>query len=184
MANIPLSYLVHLLEGILPPSAITFLQTHLLDPTSPFNTTLTKSYSFLSNFLTYQLWPVLEPTMDKLAAYLHDSPQIISVAVLLGVIFLVVQILSFVNRVIRFWTRMAMRLVFWSFIGVLVSMAWQRGLEQSVKDVVVLGSAVYGWVQGVVGVWVREYEAAQRAGGGQQGQGQGYGGSKGGYGRY
>ncbi|KAK4177980.1 hypothetical protein QBC36DRAFT_235430, partial [Triangularia setosa] len=142
-AVLPLSYLINLLNGILPPSAITFLETHLLDPTSPFNTTVSKSYTFLFNFVTYQLWPVLEPTMDKLANYLHDSPQVISVAVLLGVIYVIVQVLSFANRVIRFWTRMAMRLVFWSVIGALVSMAWQRGLEQSVKDVIVVGSSIY-----------------------------------------
>ncbi|KAK4199579.1 hypothetical protein QBC40DRAFT_80440 [Triangularia verruculosa] len=174
---LPLSYLVHLLGGVLPPSAIKFLETHLLDPSSPFNTALSKSYSLLSDFITYQLWPVLEPSMDTAAKCLHDSPQIVSVAILLGAIFVIVQIMSFVNRVIRFWTMMAIRLVFWSAIGLLVSMAWQRGLEQSVRDVIVMGSTVYGWVEGVVGVWVREYEAHQRA---SQGQPR----SKGGYGRY
>lgn len=81
--------------------------------------------------------------------------------------------------------RLAFRLLFYAGAGLLASLVWQRGLERSLRDAVVIGSQVSGWVMGVVGVWVREYEKAQamqqQGQQGQYGQQRGAGGGYGGY---
>lgn len=74
----------------------------------------------------------------------------------------ILQILALVRRIVLFWTRVALRLVFWAGVALVVSWAWQRGVERSVRDVAVVGGKVAGWVAGAGQAWWAEYEKAQQ----------------------
>ena len=69
-----------------------------------------------------------------------------------------------------FWTRLTLRLLFWAVVALAVSAVWQRGVEKSARDAVVVGSRLVRWVNGVAGVFWREWEKAQQLG--QPGQGE------------
>ncbi|KAK0103029.1 hypothetical protein ONS95_000788 [Cadophora gregata] len=129
----------------------------------------------LSNLYT-QYSPLLTPYLDSALRTLHTSPAILSLAALLLLLIIALQILYFVRRVMMFWFRVVMKLVVWGCIGVLVAVVWQRGLERTVGDLV-------GWAGEVARVWEREYKrwegVQNQAGGGNSGTGSG----KGGYGR-
>jgi len=117
------------------------------------------------------------PYLDSALRTLHASPAILSLAALLLLLIIAMQILYFVRRVMMFWFRVVMRLVFWGVVGVLVAVVWQRGVERTVGDLVHWG--------GEVGeVWAREYRrwegVGNQGGGGVNG---GLGSGKGGYGR-
>jgi hypothetical protein len=75
---------------------------------------------------------------------------------------LVLQILSLVRRVLLFWTRLAFRLLTWGAAALLLAAVWQRGVEKSVRDAVVLVTKVGGWAVGAGTVWWREYERMQQ----------------------
>jgi hypothetical protein len=107
------------------------------------------------------MYPLVAAALGRLTELLSASPNVVAAAVILALAVLVMQILSFVHRLVLFWTRVAFRLLFWAAVGLLVSVAWQRGWERTLRDVVVLGSQLVGWVAGVVDLWVREYERAQ-----------------------
>jgi hypothetical protein len=109
--------------------------------------------------------------LDRLAALLATAPNAIGVVLVLVLAVVVLQVLSLVRRIMLFWTRLALRLVFWAVMGLVASAVWQRGVGRTIQDAVVIGSKLVGFVSGVVNVWIREYERAQAE---QQQQQQGY----------
>jgi hypothetical protein len=117
---------------------------------------------------------LLAPLLEKLTTLLSNSPTIVAATATLVIAILILQILSIIKRIMLFWTRLAFRLVFYALVGLVASMVWQRGVERTIRDVVVVGSQVGGWVAGVVSFWWEEYERAQQAQA-QRGHG-GYGG--------
>lgn len=118
------------------------------------------------------MYPLVAAAADRLTALLAASPNVVAAAVLLALAVLVLQVLALLRRLVLFWTRLAFRLLFWAAVGLLASLAWQRGLERTARDAVVVGGQLFGWAAGAVQFWVREYERAQAQ---QQGQGQGQG---------
>ncbi|KAG4436456.1 hypothetical protein IFR05_008070 [Cadophora sp. M221] len=129
--------------------------------------------------LSTRLTPLLTPYLTTLLNTLHTSPAILSLAAILLLLILALQILLFVRRLMMFWFRMVMRLVFWGVVVLLVSVVWQRGVGRTGED---LGS----WVGEVGRVWEREYKRWEgyqnqnSAGGAGSGSGNGYGGAYGG----
>ncbi|CAL3970908.1 unnamed protein product [Diplocarpon coronariae] len=113
--------------------------------------------------------PILLPYLNKAASLAQESPAILSLGVLLLLLVLIMQILAFVRRVMLFWVRLAMRLVFWACVVLLVSVVWQRGVGRTVTDAA-------SWTEELRGVWWREYrrwEGYQTQGPVGQGQGRG-----------
>lgn len=100
--------------------------------------------------------------MNRFAGFLHHSPEMVSAIVVLLVIFVSIQIVRLMHRVVRFWTRLLVRLAFWGVVGLVVSMAWDRGLEQSIRDLVLVGTGLYRWGKRAGQVFWDEYEKAQR----------------------
>ncbi|KAH7383602.1 hypothetical protein BKA64DRAFT_712480 [Cadophora sp. MPI-SDFR-AT-0126] len=121
-----------------------------------------------------QYSPILIPYLDSLLRTLHTSPAILSLAALLLLLIIAMQILYFVRRVMMFWFRLVVRLVFWGVIGVLVAVVWQRGLERTLGDLVQWGGEVGD-------VWTREYRKWDGVGnqGGGSGKRSTFGGSGG-----
>ncbi|KAI9051084.1 hypothetical protein LZ554_005190 [Drepanopeziza brunnea f. sp. 'monogermtubi'] len=96
------------------------------------------------------LAPLAVPALNRAAVLAHESPAIVSLGVLLLVLLVAMQILAFCRRVMMFWARVVVRLVFWGVVGALVSLVWQRGLERTVGDAV-------AWGVRLKDVWWREY---------------------------
>ncbi|KAK4035167.1 hypothetical protein C8A01DRAFT_18124 [Parachaetomium inaequale] len=173
--DVPLHWTLAFLQDILPPSTLTHLQTLLLSPTSPVQTAL-----HTLTTLTHQtITPLLATFLNYLTDLLAASPNVVALAVILVLAVLILQILSIIRRIMLFWTRLAFRLLFWAAVGLLVSVVWQRGVERSLTEAVVIGGKVVGWAVGVGEVWWREYERAQQQGQGQYGGYQGRGGAGG-----
>jgi hypothetical protein len=141
---------------VLPDEAATQIQSFLLSQSSPL-----RNLSRLLSTVTAHMYPLFATALDRLAAFVSASPNIVSAALVLVLAVLILQILSMVHRMVLYFTRLAFRMLFWAAVVALMAAAWQRGLEHSLRDVVTVGGHVAGWVMGVVGVWVREYEKAQ-----------------------
>ncbi|KAH6636622.1 hypothetical protein F5144DRAFT_611337 [Chaetomium tenue] len=163
-----LPWTLSLLTDILPPDTLLYLahlQTTLLSPTGPLQPLRT----LLTHLLTL-LTPLLTTALDRLTTILSSSPNIVAATVLLLLAIAVLQILALVRRIVLFWTRVAFRLLFWAAVALVVSWAWQRGVERSVRDVAVVGGKVAGWLAGAGQAWWVEYEKAQGQYQQQQGQ--------------
>ncbi|KAK4103185.1 hypothetical protein N658DRAFT_494513 [Parathielavia hyrcaniae] len=171
----PLHRAFDFIHDFLPAETLAALQSHLLNPSSPLHN-LRRSLTALAA----QMLSLLAPLLDYLAALLANSPTIVAAAATLVIAVLILQVLSVVRRVMLFWTRLAFRLLFYAVVGLAASMVWQRGVERTVRDLVVVGSQVGGWVAGVASVWWEEYQRTQMA----QAQAQAQQQSRGGYGGY
>ncbi|KXX73389.1 hypothetical protein MMYC01_209378 [Madurella mycetomatis] len=173
--DLPVHWTLDFLKDLLPPETLTHLydlKTRLLEPSSPIH-----RLSAALSSLAAAMAPILGTALDRLLALLSASPNVVAVALLLVVAVVVLQILSIIRRIMLFWTRLAMRLLFWSVVAVVASMVWQRGVAESVQDTVYWAGRAIGLLGGMVEVWLREYENAQRGGQHQQHQQQpgGYG---------
>ncbi|KAK3298985.1 uncharacterized protein B0H64DRAFT_386780 [Chaetomium fimeti] len=167
-----LPWTLSMLTDILPPETLTYLaqlQTTLLSPTGPLQT-LRDALAHLTAMLT----PLFTAAIDRLVTLLSASPNVVAAAVLVVLAIVILQILSLVRRVVLFWTRVAFRLVFWAGVALVVSWAWQRGMERSLRDAAVVGGKAAGWLAGAGQAWWQEYEKAQLAQ--QQGKVPGHGG--------
>ncbi|KAH8662896.1 hypothetical protein BGZ60DRAFT_76754 [Tricladium varicosporioides] len=96
------------------------------------------------------LYPILLPYLNLALDFAQDSPAIISVGVLILFLLVALQILSWIRRIMMWWFRLVMRLMFWGAVVVLVSVVWQRGVGRTVQDLV-------GWGEELRGVWWQEY---------------------------
>ncbi|KAH8808222.1 hypothetical protein F5884DRAFT_360650 [Xylogone sp. PMI_703] len=106
----------------------------------------------LSNLseLQKRLYPVLLPYLNQLAVLAQDSPAVVSFGALLLLLIIAIQIINFVHRIIMFWTKLIMRLFFWTAVAIIVAMVWQRGLARTVDD-------VSQWGDELKTVWWQEY---------------------------
>lgn len=149
-------WMVESLKDFLPANCIEILQEHVLDPKSPFQV-FKHGAVFAIQKLVNIMWPFLVPVFDRLTQALHSSPDIVVLTFFLVLVFLVFQILNWMRRVLMFWTRIALRLVFWTGIVALVAVVWQRGLEASMKDAIAIGNWLLGYGAILKDVWLREY---------------------------
>lgn len=153
----------------LPPPLVSFLRAHLLDPSSPSQHLLQRFTPVLT-----QLTSLLTPLLDRLAAALAASPDLVVLAFFLGVVVFVFQVLAYLRRLMMWWTRMAMRLVFWSAVVAGGAVVWRRGVEASLADAVYWGGKVAGFAEGVKGVFWAEYQRYEEM---ERNKGQGGGGA-------
>ncbi|KAK0751595.1 hypothetical protein B0T18DRAFT_444049 [Schizothecium vesticola] len=137
----------------LPPPLLAFLRDHLLDPSSPPQHLLRRATPLLTHLVT-----LATPLLDRVAAALAASPDLVVLAFFLGVVIFVLQVLAYLRRLMMWWTRLAMRLAFWSAVVGVGAVVWRRGLEASVRDAVVIGGKVAGFAEGVKGVFWAEYK--------------------------
>lgn len=95
-------------------------------------------------------YPILLPYLNRLAVFAQESPSVVSLAVLLLVLAIMLQILSWVRRMMVWWFRLVTRVMFWGTVVVLASVVWQRGLGRTLQDVMM-------WGEELSDVWWREY---------------------------
>lgn len=142
----------------------------------PYTTPITSLITTVKN----ETYPILLPQLNKLAILAQDSPAILTVGVFLLLLLIALQILAMMKRMVMWWFSLIFRLLFWGMVGVVVSLVWQRGVENTFSD-------LYGWGETLGRVWWREYERwdgyqkqsqqQQRFGGSGQSYGRGAGGS-------
>ncbi|KAK0703605.1 hypothetical protein B0T26DRAFT_732034 [Lasiosphaeria miniovina] len=157
MMDLPVQMALGLIKGVLPSSAVQFIQENLLDPASPAQAVKREASGALWA-IGASVWPVVAPLVDRATAALSRSPDMVVAAAFLVVVLVVYQVLSLVRRVMMFWTRLAVRAVMWAGVAALLAMAWQRGIEASVRDAVVILSKVAGFGGGVANYFVQEYQ--------------------------
>ncbi|TVY85365.1 hypothetical protein LSUE1_G000293 [Lachnellula suecica] len=130
----------------LPKPDVGVQAFHLYNEADPYLRPILSSL----NALYAQLYPALLPLLNRAAVFTHDSPALVTVGILLLFLLISVQILAFVKRMLMWWFRMVVRVVFYGLLAVLVAVVWQRGLGRTVEDLVQWG--------GHLGeVWWREY---------------------------
>ena len=104
-----------------------------------------------------QLAGLLAPIVDRVSAALAASPDLVILVFLAVLLLFFVQLLAYIQRVMLFWTRLAFRMVFYTGVVLFGAIVWQRGVLESMNDLVVLSSKVVGFVVGVGDVFVKEY---------------------------
>lgn len=164
-------------EALFSQQARTLLNQHVLNPSSPLQTLRRQFADLLSTLYNEIMAPLLQPVLDRLAQALNNSPDVVILAVAVVVFLLALQVLLWVRRLVAWFTALVLRLVFWSSVVVVIAVIWQRGPDQSAKDLAAIvgvvtgyGSLVYRYTRDV---WLREYERyeAQQSRGAAAGQG-------------
>jgi hypothetical protein len=113
--------------------------------------------------LQSQLTPYLLPLLNRLAAFATDSPAVITVALLLLLLVVSMQILNFARRLIVFWTRIMFQVLFYGGLVILVMVVWQRGVGRTVGDLM-------EWAEEIRQVWLMEYRRWEGYGNQAQGR--------------
>lgn len=101
--------------------------------------------------------PLLEPLLDRLARALRDSPDVVVLALFVLALFLALRVLAWARRVVLWLTALLFRVVFWSCVAALGAVVYRRGMEQTARDVVVVGAKIAGYGAAVRDVWWKEY---------------------------
>ncbi|KAH6678123.1 hypothetical protein B0J14DRAFT_697164 [Halenospora varia] len=79
---------------------------HDLDPyLSPVRSTISQTRA--------TLYPIVLPYLNLALDFAQDSPAIISVGVLILFLLVSLQILSWIRRIMMWWFRLVMRIMFW-----------------------------------------------------------------------
>lgn len=138
---------------LLPPSSLDFLQSYVLHPDSPFQSIRRALAATLAG-----LYPFVVLAADRITQAALNSPDIVLVVALLGIIIISIQILNWTRRVVVSLTRLVFNLVFYAVIVAILAFMYQRGLEASIRDAFVIGGRIWGYAQGVKDVFLREYE--------------------------
>ncbi|CAJ2513835.1 Uu.00g019540.m01.CDS01 [Anthostomella pinea] len=160
------SWVLNALSGFLPEPTARLLHDHILHPNSTLST-LRNHISALSRRTLGLLTPYIAPLLERSIQALHDSPDVVVLAFLLAVLVVAIQAMLWVHRTMMFFTRLAMRLVWWAVVAGLLAAVWQRGPETAARDVVVFVSKAVGYAAVVKDIWMSEYQRydAQTRGG-------------------
>ncbi|KAJ6446114.1 nuclear pore assembly and biogenesis domain-containing protein [Purpureocillium lavendulum] len=145
-----------LLTELLPADVAASVRRHMLHPSSPLQT-VARAATARAQGLAAALAPHVAPLADWAAGVVADNQGLAGLAVLLAVVAAVVVVMNWLRRLVMWWTRVVFRLTLWALVAVLVAWVWQRGVMESVRDAVVVGGKVAGYLAVVRDVWVAEY---------------------------
>jgi hypothetical protein len=146
-----------LLTELLPPDLALSVRTHLLNPRAPFQIYKQALLAQLQAWVS-ALTPHVQPLVDKLLALVFDNQGVTGIVALLCLLTAVVVVMNWIRRLILWWTRLVLRLVFWSAVVVLLAWVWNRGVMESVADAAVVGGRVAGYLGVLKDFWWQEYE--------------------------
>ncbi|KAK6842087.1 hypothetical protein PG990_005925 [Apiospora arundinis] len=151
-------WVLDLLEGVgLPESTIQLLQDNVLHPQTPLQVLGRSVYQRAQQAFEMAV-PVVQPLVNRAVTALSDSPDIVIVGALLVFIVAALQFLFWVQRVVLFWTRMTMRLIFYAILAGALAVVWQRGPEAAIRDIVIFVSKIAGYATLLKNFWLSEYE--------------------------
>ncbi|KAK8049694.1 hypothetical protein PG994_011424 [Apiospora phragmitis] len=138
-------------------STIQLLQDNLLHPQTPFQI-IGRSVWQRTQQVFQAAVPVVQPLVNRALTALNDSPDIVIVGAVLVFIVAALQFLFWVQRVVLFWTRMTMRLIFYAVLAGALAVVWQRGPEAAIRDIVIFVSKIAGYATLLKNFWLSEYE--------------------------
>lgn len=115
----------------------------------PYQTYLAPIYRillFTSSYFYRYIFPILYPlyrlSNNALQSLSSDSPDIVTLLILAGVLIASLKVLDYMRKTIMYWVSVAIKLALWVVVAVVGVYVYQRGLEQSVED--------FGWVWGLL----------------------------------
>ncbi|KAF5669221.1 hypothetical protein FHETE_4979 [Fusarium heterosporum] len=153
----PPSLATHLLTALLPPQLAESIQKHILHPRSPVQIVAHNVLTQAQNLLDATA-PLLEPLFDRVMVILAENQGLVGVVASLAVLATVVIILNWIRRLLMWWTRMALRIVFWAFLAAIAAWVWERGVFESARDMAVISGKILGYGAAIKDVWLQEYD--------------------------
>lgn len=150
------SLLAHLISSLLPPELADTMNKHILNDRAPLQVVLRTVYTQAQNLFNAAA-PMLEPLLDRILTAMAENQGLVGVGASLLFLALIVIVLNWIRRLLMWWTRLAMRLATWAILFALAAWVWERGLYESARDVVVMGSKVVGYLAVLKDVWMNEY---------------------------
>lgn len=139
-------------------------------PSTASDSVLDSALRLLSIYQTYipyfqtlqsQAQILFTPILNTIALFAQDQNPLLSVAILVGTLYITLSVLGWVRSLIMWWTMFFLRLVFYVAILMVVYAVYLNGLEKTVKDLVAWGTEMGEF-------WWMEYErhkAGEAAGG-------------------
>lgn len=155
--------LTRLLAMLLPADVVEYVNKHALRPDAPLQIYLSQARTQATR-AAEKAYPYVQPRVERLVSAMSSaaeaSPaagQLGSVLVPLAILTCSVLVLNWIRRMVMWWTRLAFRAVLWATVIALGAWAWNRGVESSIRDVVVLGGKIAGYLAVVKDIWIEEY---------------------------
>ncbi|ATY60786.1 hypothetical protein A9K55_006609 [Cordyceps militaris] len=161
-----MSTLSDLINSLLPADTAALVHHHVLRADAPLQVYFAAARASVTRSAG-AVTPYVAPLVERLLAWTHDS-ALGGLLVPLTILVAAVVVMNWIRRVLLWWTRLALRAVLWATLAALAAWVWQRGLQASVRDVVVVAGKVAGYAAVVREIWWREYrryEDQQNAGG-------------------
>lgn len=156
----PSSMTTQFVLSLLPEPMADYIATHILHPRSPFQIygkeALTQAQRGYET-----LYPHLEPYYNQAVDAMSDPDgpgAYLALVPLVLTAIAAVMVVSYVVRIMTWWTRFVTRMAFYAFLLALLAMVWDRGLFQSLRDVVVIVSKLAGYGAAVKNIWLEEYQ--------------------------
>ena len=150
------SLINHLLRAFLPPDLVDTIDTHVLHPNSPLQTVKRQVVLQAQRALS-ALYPIIQPLLDKALILMAENQGVVGTAVTVFLLVLIVMVLNWIRRIVLWWTRFTFKIAIWGMMVALAAWVYERGVWESVRDVVVLGSKVGGYMAVLKKVWLDEY---------------------------
>ncbi|KAI1268228.1 hypothetical protein F5Y18DRAFT_221085 [Xylariaceae sp. FL1019] len=151
------TWVVAALQGLLPEQTLQLLHDHVLHPTSTLRTISSYTlYSLQRAVLLMQ--PIFAPIVERGLRALQDSPDLVVLAFILALFVVAIQFIFWIHRTMMYMTRLAIRAVMWTLVGLALMAMWQRGPEAVIRDAVVVVSKMTGYAAVVKDIWLSEYQ--------------------------
>lgn len=145
--------LLPVLSGVLPPEMVVWIKANILNPHSTFQ--IYKRHALVHAQRGLEaVYPIIQPLVDRFLA----NEGLVGFAALLTLLVAVFLVVSWVHRVVMWWTRLAMRAVFWMAVFGLLAYGWERGPMECFRDIVVAGGKFVGFLAAMKEVWADEYQ--------------------------
>lgn len=156
------------LAQLLPPDLAASVRQHLLHPASPF-----QAYKRLAAEQAGRLLTALQPLADWALQCVVDNQGASGALVLLALLAATLVVVAWVHRIVMWWTRLALRAVFWSAVVLLAAWVWNRGVAESARDLVDIVGRVVEHLAVLRDVWQVYYARykGQEKGYGDRGRG-------------
>lgn len=113
--------------------------------------------------------PLIQPLLDRMTQMLYDSPDIVVLVFLLVMVVMIIQVLSWIRRLMVWATGLLFRMLFWAGVIAGIAVVIRRGPEKSLRDMVVVFSKIAGYAASLKDVWLSEYQRYDAQGNGGAG---------------
>lgn len=143
---------------LLPQPLADTIRTYILHPHSAFQIYGNQALILAQRGYYETLEPLWQRALDTAVNSSEGGGTLVAMLPLITFSVAAVMVVSFVMRLVSWWTRILSRIAFWAVVAVLLLAAWERGPLQSARDCVVVVGKIVGYGAAVRDIWVREYQ--------------------------